>query len=97
MTPLEKVRTISNYKDDNRISTLIEMTKDELINICKLKEYDTELDNILVDIVIVKLNRIGNEGLSSISASGMSESYLETYPKSILDRLAKYIRRVRFV
>lgn len=96
MTPLLKIKAISNYKDDDRINALIEMTQGEIINICKLEEYLEELDNVLVEMVIVKLNKIGQEGLNSISISGVSESYLDQYPKSILDRLAKYTKVVRF-
>ena len=95
MTPIEKIKAISNYKNEVKINALIEMTKEEITNICKLELYPEELDNTLVDMVIVKLNKSGNEGIGSISLSGISESYLDAYPKSILDRLSRYTRRVR--
>lgn len=96
MTPLLKIKAISNYKDDDRINVFIEMVQEEITNICKLETYPIELDNVLCDMVIIKLNKLGQEGLNSISMSGVSESYLDQYPKSILDRLAKYTRLVRF-
>ena len=95
MTPIEKIKALTSYTDITKIMTLIEMTQEEIINICKLELYPEELDNTLVDMVIVKLNKSGNEGLGSISLSGISESYLDAYPKSILDRLSRYTRRVR--
>ena len=96
MTPLQKIKAISNYTDESKITALIEMTQDEIQAICKLEDYIEELDNVLVDMVIVKLNKLGNEGLQSIGISGISENYLADYPKSITDRLDKYTRRVWF-
>lgn len=96
MTPLQKIKEISNYTDEIKITVLIEMTQDEIQAICKLEAYIEELDNVLVDMVIVKLNKLGNEGLQSIGISGISENYLVDYPKSITDRLDKYTRRVWF-
>lgn len=94
MTPLEKIKAISNYKDDTKINVYIEMVQEELLDICKLETYVETLDNILVDMVIVKLNKAGNEGLASANISGASESYLNEYPHSITQRLRKWTHRV---
>jgi len=94
MTPLEKVKAISNYKDVEKIIVYIEMIQEELMEICKLESYKTELDNVLVEMVIVKLNKSGNEGLSSANIGGASESYLDEYPHSITNRLKKWTKRV---
>ncbi|NYB73399.1 phage head-tail connector protein [Sedimentibacter hydroxybenzoicus DSM 7310] len=94
MTPLEKIKAISEYKDDAKISVYIDMVKDEIKDICKLNEYSEELDNVLVEMVIVKLNKAGNEGLSSVNMGGASENYLNEYPHSITSRLNKYTKRV---
>lgn len=94
MTPLEKIKALTTYTDDAKISVYIDMVQDELKEICKLDAYTTELDNILVDMVIVKLNRAGNEGLANISMSGISETYLDEYPKWITNRLKKWTSKV---
>lgn len=94
MTPLEKIKAISSYTDDAKINVYIEIVQDELINICRLDAYNAELDNILVEMVIVKLNRAGNEGITNISMSGISEAYLDEYPKYITNKLKKYIKVV---
>lgn len=96
MTPLEKIKIISNYTDDDRINVLIDMTKDELVHICELSNYLDEFDNILVDMVIFKLNRLGKEGLTNITLRNIGENYLNDYPKHITDRLDMYNKRVRF-
>lgn len=94
MTPLEKIQSLTSYTDYVKINVYIEMTQDEIKEICKLDSYITELDNVLVEMVIIKLNRLGNEGLTSVSMNGASESYLNDYPENIKKRLAKYTKRV---
>ncbi len=94
MTPLEKIKALTPYTDDAKISIYIEMVQEEIKEICRLDEYSSDMDNILVDMVIVKLNRSGNEGIANISMSGISETYLTEYPFYITNRLRKYIKRV---
>lgn len=58
------------------------------------RELDYSLQLIAERIAIIKLNRMGTEGLNSMSVSGMSESYIDGYPADILATLnAK--RRIR--
>lgn len=94
MTPLEKIKALTNYTEDAKINVYIEMVQDEIKEICKLTAYDTALDNVLVDMVIVKLNRAGNEGIASTNLNGASESYLNEYPHYIMTRLAKFTKKV---
>lgn len=94
MTPLEKIKILSPYTDDAKINIYIEMVQDELKEICKLETYLPELDNVLVEMVIVKLNKAGNEGIANISMSGISETYLTEYPFYITNKLKKYTHKV---
>jgi hypothetical protein len=94
VTPLLQVKTLTNETNDSLINLLIERTQAELLEITHFEEYDAVLDNVLVDMVIVKLNRKGNEGLNSFSGSGMSENYLDEYPEHIRRQLRKYTHRV---
>lgn len=45
---------------------------------------DYELEIIAQRIAILKLNRLGSEGLSGQSYSGVSETYVDGYPADIL-------------
>lgn len=59
----------------------------EVETYCK-RELDLELEMVAEEITVIKLNRTNTEGLSSQSANGMSESYIDGYPahiKAILD------------
>ena len=45
---------------------------------------DYELEMVAQKIAIIKLNRLNTEGLSSQAYSGISENYIDGYPKEIL-------------
>ena len=51
------------------------------------RELDYSLQLIAERIAVIKLNRIGTEGLNSMSVSGMSENYINGYPADILATL----------
>lgn len=53
---------------------------------------DDELNGVACDMAIVKLHRLNTEGLASMSASGVAETYIDGYPaeiKAILNRKRK--------
>lgn len=51
------------------------------------RELDYELEEIAVEIAVIKLNRLNTEGLASQSYSGVNESYIDGYPAHILAML----------
>lgn len=56
------------------------------------RKLDYELEICAQQIAIIKLNRMGSEGLSSQGYSGVSENYIDGYPaeiKAILNRKRK--------
>lgn len=63
----------------------------EVESYCRRKA-DEELEWAAASIAIIKLNKMGAEGLASQSYSGVSESYTDGYPaeiQAILDRKRK--------
>lgn len=48
------------------------------------RKLDDNLQLIAERIAIIKLNRIGTEGLASMSANGLSEAYVNGYPADII-------------
>lgn len=49
---------------------------------------------LAVKMAVVKLNRLGTEGLSGESFSGVTQSYIDGYPNDIVESL-KAMRRVK--
>ena len=77
----------SNYTDA-QIGLCLKMAKGEVESYCKRK-IDTELELIVEQIAIIKLNRLGTEGLSAESFSGVSQNYIDGYPAEIQDALKR--------
>lgn len=83
---LEKIKlclTNNTYTDD-LINLFIEDTITEIKVYCNREDIDTELESVIRRIVIIKLNKINTEGLSSQSFSGVSESFIDGYPQDIV-------------
>ena len=86
---LEKIKiclTNNTYTDD-LINLFIDDTTKEVKIYCNREDIDTELESVIRRIVIIKLNRINSEGLSSHSYSGVSESFIDGYPQDIISVL----------
>ncbi len=51
--------------------------------------------SIVKDLVVIKVNKIGSEGISSESYEGVSHSYIDGISKEIKARLRRYRRLPR--
>ena len=84
----------ANYSDA-QIGLALKMAIAEVEDYCH-RELDYSLQLIAERIAIIKLNRMGTEGLNSLSVSGMSENYINGYPDDIIATLnAK--RKIRVI
>lgn len=86
---LEKIKiclTNNTYTDD-LINLFIDDTTKEVKIYCNREDIDVELESIIRKIVIIKLNRMNSEGLSSQSYSGVSESFIDGYPQDVISVL----------
>ena len=96
---LEKIKLLLNANDDNLdelILTLISLCKEEAYVYCNLPEYDSKLDFIVIQMVIERYNRIGSEGATSQSSSGVSMNYDSFYSDKVVRLLNKY-RKVKML
>lgn len=84
----------ANYSDA-QIGLALKMAMAEVQGYCN-RELDYELEIIVERIAVIKLNRMGTEGLASESFSGVSASYIDGYPADILSVLNRK-RRIKVV
>ena len=83
---LEKIKICltNNTYTDALINLFIEDTTKEVKIYCNREDIDVELESVIRKIVIIKLNRMNSEGLSSQAYSGVSESFIDGYPQDII-------------
>lgn len=67
----------------------------EYINLIEGTEMPIGCISIVKDLVVVKVNKLGSEGISSESHEGISQSYIDGIPKEIKTRLRRYRRLPR--
>lgn len=78
--------TNTDTSKDALLSLLIKQTELEVSAYCK-RDINFALEGAVERIVVLKYNRIGTEGLSSESFSGISNNFLDGLPKDLLDFL----------
>lgn len=86
--------TASNYTDE-QITLAFDMAKSEVETYCR-RSLDTELEYCAMKIAVIKLQRMGTEGISTQSFSGVSESFIDGYPADVLAILNRK-RKVKFL
>lgn len=74
--------TAGNYTDE-QIGLCLKQSLAEVEAFCN-REIDYELEIVAEKITVIKLNRLGTEGITSHSFTGVSESFLNGYPTEIL-------------
>lgn len=83
---------ISNNSDE----LLLDMIEDaiaevkEYINLGDSEELSPFCISIVKELVVIRCNKLGSEGISSESNSGISQNYIEDMPKDILRKLKRY-------
>ena len=80
---------------DAQIDICLKMAIAEVEEYCK-RDLDYTLELCAQQMAIVKLHRLHTEGLQSMNAGGISENYLDGYPKSIVDVLNRK-RKIKVV
>lgn len=89
MTILENVKKLlGNPKNiDDKLNVIIELTQKRLGNLLSVKEVPEELEYIVIEVSVIRFNRIGSEGVSSHSVEGESMSFndddFDSYDKDI--------------
>lgn len=89
---LEKIKRRSiaaKNQSDELLNDLIEETEEEIKVYIHREDIPIGLEGSLVELVVIKCNRLGTEGINSESFSGVSTSYLDGFPKEIIKKLRR--------
>ena len=83
----------SDTSKNDLFSLLIEQSEKEFLQYTNLKEMPNAVENIITDMVVVKYNLNGSEGIATQSFSGVSEA-IGNYPPQLLKSMNRYRRVV---
>ncbi len=84
---------VCNNSEDLIISTLIEITTQEIKSYCNVDTVQG-LESLLIDMVVYKYNRLGTEGLTAENYGEVNYTYTSDYPDNIKRLLDKNRRMV---
>lgn len=83
MTMVERLKVklgeTGNSAIDALLETCIEDAQQDFLTYCRRVEVPIGASGLVEDMAMLRYNQLGNEGLSSQSYSGVSESYLSGY------------------
>ena len=98
MTQVETIKVLlgesASIFSDSQLTVLISQAESEFKIYCNRSILPVGAESIINDMVIVKCNRMGTEGLQSQSFSGISDSFIDGYPANIINQLNRF-RKIR--
>lgn len=96
MAQIDTLRTLLQVSSDDteataRLNVLIDICADQY----KARTHQEEADEMTVNAMVVeKWNKFGNEGITSIGYSGISEAYSSDYSEEVQKMLRSHTRLV---
>ena len=78
-----KARLDENELSDGKLQEIIDDVTQEVLADTNQSELNLQLSSAVVSLSVIAVNRIGTEGISSESYSGVSTSYLDDVPSRI--------------
>lgn len=83
---------ISNFSDELLKDLISDSFNDvaEYINLTSGEAMPLGCISIIKELVVIKINKLGSEGISSESHEGISQSFIEGIPSDIKMKLRRY-------
>ena len=80
MSLTEDIKSLLSGTPEERLEVIEKRTRERLLVIIgsSIKEAPSELDYIVMDVVLKRFNRIGQEGMQSYSQEGLSMTFSES-------------------
>lgn len=95
---LEDIKLLLNITDnskDNLLNKLLTKSQNTVFEYCNNTFVDGTpqgVEDLIVELAIIRYNKLGSEGLQSESYSGISQTFNQDIPQDIKSELNKYRR-----
>lgn len=90
---LDNIKLLLNISDtskDTLLKYLIKSTKNKVLNYLSLKELPFELEDIVVELVVIRYYRMGSEGVQQESFGDVSQTFQADIPEDYKIQLNKF-------
>lgn len=85
----ENIQALLPNADSTKITILVSLAENYISNYCDV-EYSSDMDSIVVLMVLEDYSKLGSDGITSRSANGISEAYMTDYSPKVISLLNKY-------
>lgn len=92
MSATDKLKAYIPEIQNATAAAIIEDTEQAFKELCNVEAIPDEASSLIVEMAVMRYNRLGSEGLASQGYSGASESFINGLPDDLLRRLGKYRR-----
>ena len=92
---LENIKLLLNIQDnskDNLLNYLISNIKQKILSYTNQIEILPQMEYIVEELVVLRYNKLGSEGLQSESFSGISQTFNQDIPQDIKSQLNQFRR-----
>lgn len=100
MTQIQTIKILlgdsASLFSDEQISCLISQAEGDFKRYTKRDTIPTAAETLINDLVVIRCNRLGTEGLASQSFSGISDNFIDGLPKDKITQLNQF-RKVKFL
>ena len=86
--------SLEDDTQDALLELLIDMNTQEALSFCNLSQYSSKLEIVILKMCVQSYNRMGSEGATGESFSGISQSYVDGFSDDIKSLLKRF-RRIR--
>ena len=90
MDILTTIQGLLPYAEENTINYFIEQATQDFLNLANITEVPTEANYIVVQMVLIYINKFGNEGISNYSTSGVKYTFAQTLPVELLSQIGNF-------
>jgi len=89
---IKLVLDIDNVLKDKLLIYLIKSESTKVMTYTNNLVILPEMESLVEELVIIRYNKLGSEGLQSESYSGISQTFIQDIPEAIKSQLNKYRR-----
>jgi hypothetical protein len=93
---LKSLLDIADNVQDAKLIAILDICNTAAAEYCNRDSMPDEADGLIIQMAIMKFNKLGKEGAAAQSFNGVSESFIDGYTKEIYHSLNRY-RKARFI
>lgn len=98
-TPIQNLKLVLGLKSDDTsqddlLNYYLQKATTAVLNICKEDTLPLGLQDCVEEIAIIKYRKKDSESLKSVSEGGLSETYQDEIPPTMMKQIEKY-KRIR--